>query len=341
LVYQHKQQAAIEDVLAWLEDELRAAKAQIVRIEQSVDRGDGQIGELNLKLHTSDDRTAALAAQIGDIPQFSGRIAHLAQSVTRTEESNAAADRRLSEGARVQQVESERLRQELNGALRRVESLERLVEAWGARFENVETTINRIQESLTLAHQRTEELDRRQESSEQRATRVAEALNRSEHDVGRLEVEIEAIRRDGDLSMERLRAFAEALKRQEEQSDAVAAEVTAQRDIFERIDLLRAELHRVEDRLAAGETRHDEDRGQIEDAQRLIGLLDGKNHGFADRLAMLQGELAAYRDQVADQFHRLHQALDRQKRRQIEELDRELRDLKVHTFRPPEEGPND
>ena len=136
---------------------------------------------------------------------------------------------------------------------------------------------------------------------------------------------------------DRMQGLGEAVRRIEEQTDAVAAEVTAQRDIFERIDLLRAELHRLEDRIGGTETQRDLDRQEIEDHQRLISLLDGKDRGFADRLAMLQGELAAYRELVGEQFSRLHLTLDRQKRHQIEELQRELRDLQVNAFRPPEE----
>jgi hypothetical protein len=103
------------------------------------------------------------------------------------------------------------------------------------------------------------------------------------------------------------------------------------------MDLLRAELHRLEDRIAGAETQRDLDRQEIEDHQRLISLLDGKDRGFADRQTMLQGELVAYRELVEEQFNRLHLTLDRQKRHQIEELQRELRDLQVNAFRPPEE----
>jgi len=328
---------AVEDVLGWLEDGLRETRAQLLRMEQGFQSAEGTLADLTSKVHAVEDGSAAVSRRLSEFNAMATQVQQLHQSLTQTDEKVREAERRLNEALRVQHQESERQRLELNDALRHLELLQRVVEGWGARFENVESTIGRVQEALTLTRQRTDEMDRRQENAEIHATRVAEALKRYEHLTGRLEVDIEGLQKGHVQAGDRIQAFSEAMKRIEEQSEAVAAEVTAQRDIFERMDLLRAELHRLEDRIAGAETQRDLDRQEIEDHQRVISLLDGKDRGFADRLAMLQGELGAYRELVGEQFNRLHLTLDRQKRHQIEELQRELRDLQVHAFRPPEE----
>jgi chromosome segregation ATPase len=328
---------AVEDVLSWLEDNLRETRAQLLRLEQNFQSTEGTLNDLSSKVYAVEDGSAAVSRRLGEFNAFVFQVQQLHQTVTALQETVRESERRVGEALRVQQQEAERQRLELNDAVRQIELLQRVVEGWGSRFENVETTIGRVQEALTLNRQRTEEIDRRHEASEIHASRVAEALKRYEHLAGRLEVDIERLQRSQVLTGDRMQAFGEAMKRIEEQNDAVAAEVTAQREIFERIDLLRAELHRLEDRIAGTETQRDLDRQELEDHQRLISLLDGKDRGFADRLAMLQGELAAYRELVGEQFNRLHLTLDRQKRHQIEELQRELRDLQVNAFRPPEE----
>jgi chromosome segregation ATPase len=328
---------AVEDVLTWLEDSLRETRGQMLRLEQNVQTTESTLSDLTSKVHAVEDGSAAVSRRLGELNAFAVQVQQIQQYVTSIHETIRESERRVGEALRVQQQESERQRLELNDAVRQIELLQRVVEGWGSRFENVETTIGRVQESLTLNRQRTEELDRRHEATEINASRVAEAFRRYEHLAGRLEVDLEKLQKTQVQTGDRMQAFAETMKRFEEQNDAVAAEVSAQRDIFERIDLLRAELHRLEDRIGGTETERDLDRQEIEDHQRLISLLDGKDRGFADRLAMLQGELAAYRELVSEQFNRLHLTLDRQKRHQIEELQRELRDLQVHAFRPPEE----
>jgi chromosome segregation ATPase len=337
LASEHRQIAAVDDALAWLDDGLRETKSQLLRLEQNLQQSDARIAELNGRLHASDDSTAAVSRRLGDLNSATAQVAQIHQAVAQIEEQVRESERRFSEALRLQQQETERYRLELNGALRRIELLERQVEGWGARFENVESTIGRLQEALTLTRQRAEENDRRQDTAELHASRATEAQKRSEKEIGRLQVEVESQARNSALVLERTQAFGEAMKRLEQQLDGVSAEVTAQHDIFERIDLLRAEMHRIEDRIAGTETQRDLDHQEIDDHQRLLSLLDGKGHGFADRLSMLQGELVAYRDLVTEQFNRLHLTLDRQKRHQIEELQRELRDLQVNAFRPPEE----
>lgn len=328
---------AVEDVLTWLEDGLRETRAQLLRLEQGFQATEGTLADLTSKVHSAEDGSAAVSRRLGEFNAVATQVLQLHQSISVMDEKVRESERRVNEALRVQHQESERQRHELNDALRQIELLQRVVEGWGARFENVESTIGRVQEALTLTRQRTDELDRRQETAEIHASRTGEAFKRFEHLAGRLEVDIDAIQKSQVQAGDRIQAFSEGMKRIEEQTDAVAAEVTAQRDIFERMDLLRAELHRLEDRIAGAETQRDLDRQEIEDHQRVISLLDGKDRGFADRLAMLQGELAAYRELVEEQFNRLHLTLDRQKRHQIEELQRELRDLQVHAFRPPEE----
>jgi chromosome segregation ATPase len=337
LTSEQRQQAAVEDMLAWLEDGLRETRAHLLKMEQGLSAAEGHITELTGKVHAAEDGSATVSRRFSEITPVVGQLALVHQSLTQAEEQVRESERRLSEALRVQQQESERQRQELNGAVRRIDLLERTAAGFGPRFENLEGTIGRLQEALTLARQRTEELSRRQEDAELHAARSVEAMKRYEHQIGRLELGLEESEKTRGQLSDRLQAFGESVKRLEEHIDTVAADVSGQRDIFERIDLLRAELHRLEDRIASTQTDREGDRQEIEDHQRLIGLLDGKNHGFTERLSMLQGELAAYRELVAEQFNRLHLTLDRQKRHQVEELQRELRDLQVNAFRPAEE----
>jgi chromosome segregation ATPase len=326
-----------DDVLLWLEDELREAKVQVARLEQGLSEARGQITALTSLVHAAEDGTTATSARLAEIPQVAGQVGQVRQTLVQLEEQAGAVDRRLTEALRLQQLESERLRQDVNATHRRVELVERLVETWSPRFEHLEDADRRLHEAITLTRQRTEELERRQESAELRTSRGLEAMQRYDHEIGRLAVDVQAFQKREALTGERLQAFGESVRRAERQTEAIATEVAEQREFSEKLELLRAEIHRVEDRISAFETSTDSNQQELADHRRSLGLLDGKDRGFSDRLALIQTELAAYREQVADQFHRLHIALDRHRRRQIEELERDLRDLKVTAFRPPDE----
>lgn len=338
MVYEQRQQAAVNDVLAWLEDELRETKAQVARLRQELDQSTGRISELTSGVHTAQEGAKAATTRLDEMPPFSHLIGQVRDNLSEAEAQAATTERRLTEGLRVQQVEVERLRQELNGTYRRIEVLERAIEGWGGRFERLDETDHHLQEAISLLRQRYEEIERRQESAEASSTRGADSFKRYEHELGRLTTEIEGLHKQDTLVGERSQVHGQMIKRLEQQIDAVAADVTAQAEIFEKLDLLQAELHRIENRISAAEGVDEGQRDQIDDQQRLLGLLDGKDRGFAERLLHLQEELVSYRAQVAEQFQRLHKALDHQKRRQIEDLERDLRELKLSAFRTPEDG---
>lgn len=332
-----RQPATPSDVLLWLEDELRETKMQVLHLEQGLSEAQGQLSELTLQVRTGADATSGVSARLVEIPQITNQVGQIRQSLAGVEEHAISVDRRLTEGLRQQQVETERLRQELNGTHRRIELIERAIDTWGPRFEHLEEADRRFQESLTLTRQRGEELERRHESAELRTSRGFEAMRRYEYDAGRFESAIEALEKQEAVMAERLQALAEAVRRVEQQNDATAAEIIAQQQFFEAIDLLRAEIHRLEDRAAVAETMADGHSQDLVEHRRLLSLLEGKDRGFSERLSLLQAELATYKGQVTEQFHRVHLALDREKRRLIEELERELRELKVTTFRPLDE----
>lgn len=338
MVNEQRQQAAFTDTLVWLEDEQREAKAQIGRLRQDFDRGSEQTGELTVQVHSALDDVRAVANRLDNLPPFGQQIAELRDQVAEFEEKAGAGERRLTEALRLQAVDQERLRQEVNGVYRRIELLERTAEQSGSRFERLEETDHHTQDAVALIRQRCEELERHQETVDTRAGRNVESFRRLEHDFADLAGTIEGLQKQDLLLSERSQVHGEVVRRLEERVDSLAADLSAQAEIFEKLDLLQAELHRIEDRLALVDRTDDELQHRLDEHHHALGLLDGKGRGFSERLHGLQDELASYRAQIEVQFERLHQALDRQKRRQIEDLERDLRELKTTAFRPPDES---
>lgn len=334
MAYEQRQQAALSDALAWVEDELRETKAQVARLAQGLDQAGNRIGELSTHVDRAHAGSSALSARVDGVPALVQQLAQIRDHLAEVEERATSAGRQSGEGLRLVQVELARLRQELNGAERRIEQLERTIDEWGGRFTLLEEMDRRQQEAVTLLRHRLEETERLHEAAEARAARAIETSKRYDNELNRLTLELERLRKQGESVAERNQVYGEMFKRVEERTGAVEAEVTAQHEIFERLDLLRAELHRVEDRLAGADLTAGEHGGRLDDYQRRLTLLDGKDRGLAERLGGLQGDLATYRAQIAEQFSHLHQALDRQKRRQIEDLERDVRELKTTAFRP-------
>ena len=332
--YEERQSAALSTTVSWLEDELREAKNVIARQQQTIEQLAGQIWELTAGLHRAEDLLVSLPPRLEVLPDYDLQLRQIKDDLAHVHEMSLAHETRLGEISRLQATDAERERMVLDELTRRVEAAERALQATAPRFDALDEASRRAIEAATFVRQRVEEIARAAEGLETRLTRVAETNGRTEHEFARLGSEIEALHRQDATVAERVQIYTEMLKRLESQISLVSSEVAVKQDVLERIELARVELHRLEERISVQEAHAADLRDADEETRRLLTLLDGRDRGMNDRLAGLQGELAAYRTVVAEQFHRLHQAQERARRRQIEDLEREIREMRTHAFRP-------
>lgn len=337
--YDERQSAALSTTVAWLEDELREAKTVIARQQQAIEQLSSQIWELTDALHRAEDLLATLPPRLESVSDYEGHLRQVKDEIGVEHERGLAFETRLGEIVRIQQTESERERAVLNDLVHRMENAERALQGNTPRFDALDEATRRSIESVTYVRQRLDELDRSVEGVDGRITRIAESGGRTEHEFARLTGEIEALRRQDAAVAERVQVYTEILKRLETQIAVVSSEVAVKQDVIERIELARVELHRLEERIFVQEAVATELREADEGVVRQIAMLEGRDRGLVDRLTGLQNDLANHRSAVSEQFSRLHQSQERARRRQIEDLEREIREMRTHAFRPVEDGP--
>jgi chromosome segregation ATPase len=334
---EERQAAALASTVAWLEDELRETRAALSRLAQAFEQAQTQLGELTGRIHRVEDAVSAIPPQLTAIPRLDGQLAQVKDQLGAIQEQGLQTAARVAELDRDLDTVAERERQALNELAHRVEAIERQTRTYATRFETVEESVRRAMEAVMLARQRTDEIARDVEVLEGRLSRLLEAGNRVEQEQARLAGELDGLHRQDELVLERVQVYAEMVKRLEGQISLVAADVAVKQDVLEKIELARVETHRLEERLAALEAATEILRDQSGELEREIGLLEGRQKGFQERLTALQADLAAQRTHVNEQFQRLHQLQERLKRRQIEDLERDLREIRIFAFRAAEE----
>jgi hypothetical protein len=68
-----------------------------------------------------------------------------------------------------------------------------------------------------------------------------------------------------------------------------------------------------------------------------VTLLEGRHSGLGERVANLRKDIVEVVDHVREEFAKYNQMEEKQRRKQIQGLEQELREMKFHAFRPPEE----
>jgi len=336
--YEERQSAALSTTVAWLEDELREAKGVIARQQQAIEQITGQLWELTDALHRAEDLLATLPPQLEVLPEYDLQLRRLKDEISAVQDRGINLDARLGEATRIQQTESERERAVLNDLAHRMEAAERAIQVNVPRFDVLDESARRSIDATTFVRQRLDDLDRTVEGVDARVARIMESGGRTEQEFARLTGEVDALHRQDATIAERIQIYTDMLKRLEAQISLVSTEVAVKQDVVERIELARVELHRLEERVSVQEAVAAELRESDDGVARQLTMLDGRDRGLYDRLTGLQNDLATYRAVVSEQFHRLHQSQERAKRRQIEDLEREIREMRTHAFRPVDDG---
>ncbi len=337
MVANDRQSAQLASTLAWLEDNLRENKAQVARLTQLVEQSQSQVWDLTHRVMKAEENSAALGTRLNDVPRLEVELDAFNERTTRSEERQASVETRVVDIVRQQQLDTDHLRTETNELVKRVDGWERLTQGWTGRLDTLEEVSRRTQEATSIVRQRLEDFERFVELVDQRAARTADALKRVDNEFSRLATDIEALHKQDALHNERQQVYVEIVKRLDEQLTDVAEKVNIKREIDEKLDLHRAGIRRSEERLGVLEETDEQLRQHVEDVQRAVTLIESKDKNLRDRLAGLQEQLGEYQIHVAEQFQKAQVLLERQKKRLIEDIERDIREIKVNAYRPVEE----
>lgn len=323
--------------LAWLQDQFHLLKAQLGKVQHQTDQTQAMALDVSEKMRQQEATIAELASQGSAIVLLQEEMRQLKDVLARLQEQQVQGRSQLEETVRQRMTEAERGRVEVADLRRRLEDLERQVEGWLDRQSGVEDAARRYQEGIALANVRAESMEQRLEALEGRASRNLEATNRIDQEISRIDAAIQGLEREDDLQAERARVALEAARRVEAEVESERRDLRALAELSERMELLKVERQRLEDRLAEVEESVNELRGLLSHQEQLLGVLDGRTQGYLGRLEALREEILRHRQEFVEHLLKLSSGQERLKRRQIEELEREIKELKQHAVGLTEE----
>ena len=337
MVTNESQPAQRAPALTWLEESLREQRAINARLQQQLEQTQAQVWELAHRLHRVEEAAAGLGAELDAATGLQTQVASFGDRIIELEGHRTSVDARLAEVARQQHVEIEYLRGVVNEVVKRLESWERASQTWAPRLELYEEALRRNQEASSVVRQRVEDFERLVDQVDQRAARTADALKRWEQELMRLSLDLDVLHKQDAAVAERLQVYGEIFRRLEEEIALVGQQTDVRREFNEKLDLYRSAVRRTEERLNAVEAVEQQRDDRFEEHERALASIESRERVDRERLAELHEALAAFRTHVAEQFQKAQAVVERQRRRRIEEIEREIRELKVNGYRPLEE----
>ncbi|HWQ28617.1 MAG TPA: hypothetical protein VNN12_06300, partial [Dehalococcoidia bacterium] len=238
------------EAIDWLQAELLSERAHSARLSQQMEQLQAMVLDLAEQVRAIEDRQREVAAQAANAALLQDGIIAIQDVLNRVQEAQAAISARIDRLERERAAELERHRTNVNDLYHRVQALERDVQSWTDRQASLEDFSRRFQEAISKTELAVRSLETRADSTETRAGRAVEAANRVEQGLAEVERVLADLKREDETLNERVRLAHEVAHRLEGQIEASKEGYRDLPVLRERLELLRAERQRVEDRAA-------------------------------------------------------------------------------------------
>jgi chromosome segregation ATPase len=318
------------NAIGWLQDQIYQLKADMGQVEQQLEHVQSVETQMTEQLRAVERSLREVSTSAAIAPRLQEELNHTIALVVQLQDQQAEAVERVDLLGRSRNVDQDRDQQDWIDIARRTEQLERQVAQWLDRQAGVDEVGRRFQEGMSLVQQSLQDIDKRLDATESKAARGLEGANRAEYNLTQVEATILALQREDETIAERARVASDVAHRVETKIDEQVSGLGRLEMLAERIELHRAERQRLEDRALRLEEEFGELRTRLEREEHQGGRLVSQQAGLGSRIDGLQEQLAEQRAAIVEQIRRLTTSQERTKRTQIQQLEREVREMRQY-----------
>jgi chromosome segregation ATPase len=329
------QAQALGEIITWLEQQLRANREEQARQVTYLDQLRRQIHDLSEQMDAAERSVREIDPKLLPFKGLPEKIRSLDEGSEHLRQAITANRAETENALRLLRAEADYDRQERGEALRRIETAT-------SQLGLVLSDVAQVQQQTSQVNQTMQTLIERQREVEARVEQFGLRLDRSIEVNRDLEERIKEVVL-GDLDdrfdvvYERLQVVGEMVKRNEDLIATVANERSLRQELLDELSVWREEHNRIDGRLNVLEESADKVLAQMDKMHGELALLEGRHSGLGERVANMRRDIAEVVDHVREEFAKYNTMLEKQRRKQIQVLEQELREMKFHAFRPPEE----
>ena len=326
---------SIEETLVFLEVQLRAQRetgdalrAELTQLRRQVQSLAEQSEEAGKAVNQIEPALAPYRGLPQKVAELSRDAEQLRTALVETRDALATAER-------MRDAEALTSSRELREAFRSIEQLGEHLDLLASEGAARETLQQQLAQALDAFREWQREVREQSTQSELRLQRLTEV---SEEVEGRVRASIESQQEHAlDVVYERLQILGEIAHRAEARIEELRVERHVGEEVSEELGRRRDEYERIEARVNRVEGEIEAFPRQIEEVRGATTLLDGRHSGLSERVSLIRRDIAKVVDHVREEFVRFGELQEKSRRKQIETLEQELRELKFHGLRPPDE----
>ena len=329
------QAQAIGEMIGWLEQQLRETRDDHARTVAQVDQLRRQLYDVTESQSKTESAIREMEPRFLPFRGLPEKLRGLDEGTEQIRQHVSSNKAEIDNAMRLLRAESEYDRSERGEAYKRIEAASGQLGLVVADIAQVQAQTSQVGQTTATLLERQREVEARLEQFGLRLERTIEVNRDLEERIK--EVITAGLEERFDVVHERLQVVGEMVRRNEHLIEAVTAEQTLREEVLEEIAVWRAQHERIDARLATLEELGDRVLTEVDKTHGEIALLEGRHSGLGERVAGIRRDIAEVVDHVRDEFAKYNQLMEKQRRKQIQVLEQELREMKFHSFRPPEE----
>lgn len=329
------QAEALGEIITWLEQQIRTSREEQLRQLSQLDQLRRQVHDLAEEVNGAERAVREIDPKLAPFKGLPEKIRALDESSEHIRQALTSNKAEVDNALRLIRAEADYDRQERGEAIRRIDTTANQLGLILADIAQVQSQTSQVSQTLQTVLERQREVEAHLEQFGLRLDRTIE-VNRD------LEERIKAVVFEGlddrfDVVYERLQVVGEMVKRNEDMIAGVANERSLRQELIDELSVWRQEHSRIDGRLNVLEEMGDKVAAQIDKVHGEVTLLEGRHSGLGERVSNIRKDIAEVVDHVREEFAKYNAMMEKQRRKQIQVLEQELREAKFHAFRPPEE----
>lgn len=317
-----------DNMIDWLESEVHALKAQVADLTEQLQQERAQLWTFADEWERAEGAATNTTAQLHILSALPDEVRFLRERVERVQSALAHDQEQTELLARQLRAEMQAERDERGELRRRTDFAEQAALAGADRMSAADEMVRRLQETASEHTQRFEQIDINLAGLEARLAASIEALRRADHDSRTLSADLERHARGVAEMGERLDRYQEAARRLDAQfarGEEAAEEADA---LGDRFDALRVNNDQAMERLASIAAAHEMMDARLAESDRNQERARSRSEQHERVLNELRAGFEELRQSMQQDYERLLGFQEKQRRRQIADLEQEIRELR-------------
>ncbi len=323
------------DAFNFLEQQIRFGREEQKKAQVEIDMLRRQVYEVSEQLELAERLIRTIEPRFAPFKGVPEKIREVDESTEHIRQAVNSNKAEIDSQLRILRSEADYDREERSDQVRRIDHVASQIGLAVADVAQVQAQTSQLNQVFQTLIERQREVEQKLEQFGLRLDRSIEVHRDMEERV-RTAV-LSDLDERFEVVFERLQLVGEMVRRSEDLVATVANERSMREELLHEMAMWRDQQARTDGRINVFEEIGDRLAGEYEKLHNSIVLLEGRQTGIGERLNVVRKDISEVVDQVREEFAKFNQLLDKQRRKQIQGLEQELREMKFHAFRPPEE----